>query len=66
MPVSSFSASKEVWQCMMYPNPFIHTNTTGGNALACAAAIATIKVVLRDNLAEQAKEKGAYILSKVQ
>ena len=29
---------------MMYPNPFIHTTTTGGGALACAAAIAAMGV----------------------
>jgi acetylornithine/succinyldiaminopimelate/putrescine aminotransferase len=31
---------------MMYPNPFMHTTTTGGGALACSAAIAAINVTL--------------------
>ena len=42
---------------MMYPNPFIHTTTTGGGALACSAAIAGIQVMLRDDLPRQAAEK---------
>ncbi len=65
MPVSAFCSTEEIWQCMMFPNPFIHTTTTGGGALACSAAIAAIKVTLRDKLWEQAAAKGEYIISKL-
>ena len=65
MPISTFCSNEEIWQCMMYPNPFIHTTTTGGGALACAAAIAAIHVTLRDKLWEQAAEKGNYIFPKL-
>lgn len=65
MPISTFCSTEEIWQCMMYPNPFIHTTTTGGGALACSAAIAAINVTLRDKLWEVAAEKGDYILPKV-
>jgi putrescine aminotransferase len=27
MPVSAFCSTEEIWQVMMYPNPFIHTTT---------------------------------------
>ena len=50
---------------MMYPNPFIHTTTTGGGALACSAAIASIYVILRDKLWEQAAVKGDYLINKL-
>ncbi len=66
MPISTFCSTEEIWQCMMYPNPFIHTTTTGGGALACSAAIASINVVLRDDYPKQAAEKGAYIMPKLQ
>ncbi len=66
MPVSAFCANEEIWQCMMYPNPFIHTTTTGGGALACSAAIAAIHVTLREKLWEQAAAKGNYIIPKLQ
>jgi len=66
MPVSAFCSTEEIWQVMMHPNPFIHTTTTGGGALACSAAIAAIKVTLRDRLWEQAAAKGAYIIPKLQ
>jgi putrescine aminotransferase len=65
MPISAFCSTEEIWQCMMYPNPFIHTTTTGGNALACAAAIAAINVTLRDKIWEVAAAKGNYITPKL-
>jgi putrescine aminotransferase len=66
MPISAFCSTEEIWQCMMFPNPFIHTTTTGGGALACSAAIAAINVTLREKLWEQAAEKGEYIIPKLQ
>ncbi len=66
MPVSAFCSTEEIWQCMMYPNPFIHTTTTGGGALACSAAIAAINVTLRDRLWEAAAQKGEYLIPKLQ
>lgn len=66
MPVSAFCSTEEIWQCMMFPNPFIHTTTTGGGALACSAAIAAINVTLRDKLWEQAAAKGEYLIPKLE
>jgi putrescine aminotransferase len=65
MPVCAFSSTEEIWQVMMYPNPFIHTTTTGGGALACSAAIAAIKVTLCERLWEQAAAKGNYLIPKL-
>lgn len=66
MPVSAFCSTEEIWQVMMDPNPFIHTTTTGGGALACSAAIASIHVTLRERLWEQAAAKGAYLIPKLE
>jgi putrescine aminotransferase len=65
MPVSAFCSTAEIWRCMMEPNPFIHTTTTGGGALACSAAIASIHITLRDRLWEQAAAKGDYLMPKL-
>jgi len=65
MPVSAVTTTEEIFQPMMYPNPFMHTTTTGGGALACSAAIASINVTLRDRLWEQAAEKGEYFIPKL-
>jgi putrescine aminotransferase len=66
MPVSAFCSTEEIWQVLMYPNPFMHTTTTGGGALACSAAIASIQVTLRDKLWEQAASKGKYLISQLE
>jgi putrescine aminotransferase len=60
VPMSAFMSTAKIWQCME-PNPFMHTTTTGGNPLACAAALAAVTVLLEEDLAGQAKTKGEYV-----
>jgi putrescine aminotransferase len=64
MPIGAFMASEKVWQKFI-EDPFFHTTTTGGNPMACAAAIATINVVLEEDLPRQAAEKGAYMMERL-
>ena len=66
MPISAVCTSEEVFKPMMYPNPFMHTTTTGGGALACSAAIAAIHVTLRERLWEQAADKGSYLITRLE
>ncbi|HEY7127765.1 MAG TPA: putrescine aminotransferase [Ktedonobacterales bacterium] len=61
MPIGAFMASARIWK-VLNADPFIHTTTTGGNPLACAAAIAAINVTLEENLPQQAAEKGEYFM----
>ena len=42
-----------------------HTSTFGGNPLACAASLATIDFIERENLVDRAKELGEYFLEKL-
>ncbi|GHV96567.1 acetylornithine aminotransferase [Spirochaetia bacterium] len=42
-----------------------HGTTYGGNAVACAAALAQVNVMLDDNLAAHAAEVGAYFMEKL-
>jgi len=62
MPVGAIIGRAHVWKALE-PNPFLHTSTFGGNPLACAAAIASLHVILRDKLWEEAARKGARIMS---
>lgn len=66
MPIGAFMGNGKIWRAFEDPNPFIHTTTTGGNPMACAAAIAAIKVTLRDDLPTKAAENGSYFMDKLQ
>ncbi|TBR20458.1 putrescine aminotransferase [bacterium] len=61
MPIGAVVGTKKTWKRYI-ENPFLHTTTFGGNPVCCAAAIATINVLLEENLPKQAGEKGAYLL----
>lgn len=65
MPIGSFMGNGKIWNAFEDPNPFMHTTTTGGNPMACAAAIAAINVTLRDNLPEKAEQSGSYFIEKL-
>lgn len=62
--MSGFFASAKIWK-VLEPNPFMHTTTTGGNPVASAAALAQISVLLEEDLAGQAAEKGEYLKQKL-
>ncbi len=46
--------------------PMIHGSTFGGNPLACAAGVAAIGFIEKENLAERAAELGAYMMGRLQ
>lgn len=45
--------------------PGTHGSTYGGNPLACAVAIAALKVVKEENLVQRAAELGDYFISSL-
>lgn len=46
-------------------SPGLHGSTFGGNPLACAASLAALRVMAREQLSQQAAEKGRYLLSQL-
>jgi putrescine aminotransferase len=64
MPLSCFMSTPKIWK-VLEDNPFLHSSTFGGNPLACAAGIAAINVMLEENLAQQAAEKGDYLMKQL-
>jgi putrescine aminotransferase len=62
MPVGATVATEAVFS-RLFDNPFLHTTTFGGNPLACAAALATIDVLIEEKLPERAVELGEYMLA---
>ncbi len=57
-PVSAVLANDEVMLCI---KPGEHGSTYGGNPLACAVAQASLDVVVEEELAKNAQEKGVYL-----
>ena len=64
LPVGAMLSTPELWR-VWEADPFIHSNTFGGNPLACAAGIAAVHVTLRDDLPVQAAKKGLRIVHEV-
>jgi len=64
MPIGAFMSTPKIWS-VFNSDPNIHSSTTGGNPLACAAAIAAINVTLEEHIVEQAAEKGKYFLTQL-
>ena len=59
MPIGAIIGTPKAWQGLIEA-PFLHTSTFGGNQLACAAGIATIKYIKDNDLLRRSSETGAY------
>ncbi|MEI8216171.1 MAG: aminotransferase class III-fold pyridoxal phosphate-dependent enzyme [Eubacteriales bacterium] len=46
----------------MFPDPLLHSTTTGGNPLATSAGIAAFNVILSEDLCGKAKKSGAIFM----
>ena len=64
MPIGAFVSNKTVWE-QLFPEPWLHSTTFGGNPLACVAAIANIHVLLEEKLPERADKMGNEMIAKL-
>ncbi|MGA8534706.1 MAG: putrescine aminotransferase [Candidatus Tumulicola sp.] len=62
MPAGAVVGRRAVFS-KLFDNPFLHTSTFGGNPLACAAALATINVLIEERLPERAARMGERMLA---
>jgi len=62
MPAGAVVGTRAVFS-RLFGNPFLHTTTFGGNPLACAAALATINVLIEEKLPERAAWLGERMLA---
>ncbi len=56
MPIGAFIASREIMQTLSQP-PLGHLTTFGGHPVSCAAALATLRVLLDENYISEVKAK---------
>ncbi len=64
-PIGAVVASDKVFNQIMIEGSgsFKHGHTYGGNPLSCGIATEVLKILKRDNVVENAKEQGDYLLS---
>ena len=62
LPLSGIAARRELMDRWV---PGSHGGTYGGNAVACAAAVATIRVIHEEGLLENAQRMGALLMDQL-
>jgi 4-aminobutyrate aminotransferase len=62
LPLSGIAARRELMERWV---PGSHGGTYGGNAVACAAAVATIRAIREDGLLENAQQMGAKLMERL-
>ncbi len=66
MPLGAFGASLKIMQSLSHDPALGHITTFGGNAVCCAAGVATLETLLNSQLLITVKEKELIIRSKLQ
>ncbi len=61
-PLGAFTARDEIAAAFQ---PGDHLSTFGGNPVSCAAGFANIQFMLRENLPEQARQKGEHAMARL-
>lgn len=59
LPLGAFVASGEIMSSLAHDPALGHITTFGGHPVCCAAGLASLEVILREGLAEKAKQKEA-------
>ncbi|MGY6742517.1 MAG: aspartate aminotransferase family protein [Cecembia sp.] len=62
MPIGAFLCNEKIASSIQYGD---HGTTFGGNPMATAAALATLKVIVDENLRQAAKQKGEWLKAKL-
>jgi 4-aminobutyrate aminotransferase-like enzyme len=65
-PISGVVAKAEVAQAKPWSNPSGSSSSYGGNPLAAAAALASIKTLQKENVLQNVREVGAAMLAELQ
>lgn len=62
MPIGAFLCNSKVSAAIDFGD---HGTTFGGNPLACAASLATLEVIEREDLCKVASERGAWFMEEI-
>jgi putrescine aminotransferase len=62
MPLGAFVARPHLWKAFS-EDPYLHSSTFGGNPAACAAGVATLRVLVEEKLPDRAARMGELLLA---
>ncbi len=66
MPIGAFIASEEIMHSLTF-NPVLgHITTFGGHPVSCAAALASLNIILQNNIYQDADRKGKLFVNQLQ
>ena len=65
MPIGAFVADKQLMNQLTYNPALGHITTFGGHPVSCAAALASLEIILRDELTQRANEVGSIFRQKM-
>ncbi|MBA2451940.1 MAG: aspartate aminotransferase family protein [Chloroflexia bacterium] len=67
IPLGAVGVSDTIYEQMLEPDAmFMHGFTYSGHPVGCAVGLANIDIIERENLPENAREQGAYLLSRLE
>jgi 4-aminobutyrate aminotransferase/(S)-3-amino-2-methylpropionate transaminase len=62
-PISGLVSTEEITASRPFSKPSSSSSSYGGNPLACAASLATIRTIMEDSLVENSRVVGDFLLS---
>jgi acetylornithine/N-succinyldiaminopimelate aminotransferase len=65
LPLGAFVGSDDVIGTLSHDPPLGHITTFGGHPLSCAAGLAALDVITKEELSAHAVEKGAYLVQEL-
>jgi nucleoside-diphosphate-sugar epimerase len=67
MPVAAMATTRDIYQRAVgtLERSYVHQSTFGRNRLSMAAGLATLRIIARDRLVEQAAGTGAFLLDEL-
>ncbi len=65
MPLGAFISRPEIMKTLSEDPPLSHVTTFGGHPVSCAAGLAALDFLLKENLPERAERLGQYIMDRL-
>lgn len=63
LPIGAFISDKRIMHCLTHDPMLGHITTFGGNPLCCAAALASLQVMVDSDILHEVEHKGAFLES---